>query len=159
MVSRIAIALLAALALVLFLQPSTAQQPKDPPKEPAKENPDEQKAKEAFLAGKLDDALKALAAAAKTNPAMAPPKVIAAQWCVETQQGQQARVLIEQAAGEDPTHPQVLLTNASFALGEGRITDTILSCSQALQYADNPRWDAERKKTFQRESWPRRSPA
>ena len=83
---------------------------------------------------------------------MAPPKVVIAQWCVETQQGQQARVLIEQAAAEDPTHPQVLLTNASFALNEGRITDTIMSCTAALQNAENPRWDAERKKSFQREA-------
>jgi hypothetical protein len=49
--------------------------------------------------------------------------VIAARWCVETKQGQQARLLLEQAAAEEPSHPEVLLTNASFALGEGRVTD------------------------------------
>ena len=150
---RVASRLSGALLMLLITQIAIAQDPKDPPKkDTAKENPDEQKAKEAFLAGKLDDALKALQAAAKTNSSMAPPKAILAQWCVETQQGQQARVLIEQAAAEDPTHPQVLLTNASFALAEGRITDTIMSCAAALQHSDNPRWDADRKKTFQREA-------
>jgi tetratricopeptide (TPR) repeat protein len=153
---RFASRLSGALLMLFLIQTAAAQKPNDPPKDPlkdpAKENPDEQKAKEAFVAGKFDDALKALQAAAKTNLSMAPPKVVLAQWCVETQQGQQARLLIEQAAAEDPTHPQVLLTNASFALAEGRITDTIMSCAAALQHADNPRWDAERKKTFQREA-------
>jgi Tfp pilus assembly protein PilF len=141
-----------AVALALLLQSASAQQPKDGPKKAEKEDPDEKQAKEAFLAGKLDEALKALQAAAKTNRSLAPPKAILAQWCVETQQGQQARILVEQAVAEDPTHPQVLLTNASFALAEGRITDTILSCTEALKQADNPRWDAERKKQYQREA-------
>lgn len=140
-----------AMALaVLLIHAAGAQPPKDPVKD--KTSPDEQKAKEAFLAGKLEDALKALRDAAKSNPAMAPAKVIAARWCVETQQGQQARLLLEQAAAEDPAHPEVLLTNASFALGEGRITDTILSCTAALAAADNTRWDADRRMQYQREA-------
>ncbi len=139
---RFASRLCGALLFILLAHVAAAQPPKDPPKdspkEPLKATPEEQKAKEAFVAGKLDDALKALQAAAKTNPTMAPPKVIAARWCVETKQGQQARLLIEQAASEDPAHPEVLLTNASFALGEGRITDTILSCIAALQATREP---------------------
>jgi predicted Zn-dependent protease len=147
----------ALILLVLLAHVAGARQAKDPPKDPPKkdapkESPEEQKAKEAFLAGKLDDALKALQALAKTNPTLAPPKVIVARWCVETKQGPQARVLLEQAAAEDPAHPEVLLTNASFALAEGRITDTILSCHEALRFADNPRWDADRKKGFLREA-------
>ena len=138
--------------MALLLQAAVAQEPKDAKKDAPKESADEKKAREAFLAGKLDDALKALQAAGKGNPVLAPPKVILAQWCLETQQGQQARLLIEQAAAEDPTHPQVLLTNGSFALAEGRVTDTILSCLEALKQADNPRWDATRKKAFQREA-------
>src|SRR5207237_3992403 len=85
--------------------------------------------------------------------AIGPAKVVAARWCVETGQGPQARVLLEQAAAEDPNHPEVFLTNASFALGEGRITDTILSCTAALSAAaDSPRWDAEAKRRYQREA-------
>jgi len=144
-------------AFVLFTLCATAsaQPPKDPPKDPAKDSPgaaDEQKAKEAFLAGKLDDALKLLQTAAKANPAFPPPKVVAARWCVETGNGQQARLLIEQAAAEDATHPDVFLTNASFALAEGRVTDAILGCSAALALTESPRWDAETKKRYQRES-------
>src|SRR5262245_18862760 len=96
-----------ALLLMIVFAAAAAQQPKDPPT-----NPDEQKAKEAFLAGKLDEALKHLQAAAKTNPAMSPPKVVASRWCLETNQGPQARVLLEQAASEEPGHPDVYLTNA-----------------------------------------------
>lgn len=122
-----------------------AQPPKEPPA-------DEQKAKEAFLAGKLDDALKILQAVAKANPAASPAKVVAARWCVETNNGPQARLLIEQAAAEDPAHPDVLLTNASFALSEGRVTDAILGCSAALAATESARWDAATKKKYQREA-------
>ena len=66
--------------------------------------------------------------------------------------GSARRILIEQAAAEDPTHPQVFLANARFALNEGRITDVVLNCSEALRHAESPRWDAERKKLFQTES-------
>lgn len=139
--------------VLLFASSAPAQQPKD--KEPPKASPsaaEEQKAREAFGAGKLDEALKSLQAAGKLNPLLPPAKVVAARWCVEVGQGQQARLLIEQAAVEDPTHPEVLLTNASFALAEGRVTDAILNCTAALQAADNPRWDADAKKRHQREA-------
>lgn len=134
------VAMVAAAALV-------AQQPKDQPP-----NPDEDLAKKAFQGGKLDEALKHLQAATKANPTLGPPKVVASRWCLEAGQGEQARILLEQAATEDPTHPDVLLTNALYALREGRITDTILSCTAALGAAENPRWDVESRKRFQREA-------
>jgi tetratricopeptide (TPR) repeat protein len=141
---------LAAPALLFCAVAAFAQPPKDAPKTaPAA---DEQKAKEAFLAGKLDDALVHLRAAAKANPAMSPPKVVAARWCVETGNGPQARLLIEQAATDDPAHPDVLLTNASFALAEGRVTDAVLGCTAALAATDSARWDADTKKKYQREA-------
>lgn len=142
---------LLAVLLLAFASSATAQTPKDPPKD-APGAADEQKAKEAFLAGKLDDALKSLQAATKANPTLSPPKVTLARWSVETGQGQQARILIEQAAADDPTHPDVFLTNASFALAEGRITDTILGCNAALSAIESPRWDADTKKRYQREA-------
>jgi Tfp pilus assembly protein PilF len=139
---------LLAVPLLLLASAASAQQPKekDPPP-----SADEQKAREAFLAGKFDEAVK-LIQAAKSNPLVGPPKVVLSRWCLEVGQGEQARILLEQAAAEDPTHPEVLLTNASYALREGRITDTVLSCNAALAAADNPRWDAERKKRYQREA-------
>jgi Tfp pilus assembly protein PilF len=124
-----------------------AQQP--PPLSP---NPEEALAKKAFNAGKLDEALQHLQAVSKANPTFGPPKVVASRWYLETGQGEQARLLLEQAASEDPNHPDVLLTNAMYALREGRLTDTILSCSAALSAAENPRWDAEAKKRYQREA-------
>jgi len=145
------------LALAVSLSAS-AQAPKDPPKDPPKDkdkdapSPDELKAKEEFFkTGKLDEALKSLQAIAKNHPWMA-PRAIIAQWCLEGQNGQQARAQIELAAAEDPGHPSVLLVNGSFALGEGRYTDTILSCKEALAAAESPRWDADSRKRFQREA-------
>ncbi len=137
-------------ATLLFLGSAAALA--QPPKTDTPKNPDEQKAREAFLAGKLEDALKLLQSAAKTNPMMAPPKVVATRWSLETGQAQQARRFIEQAAAEDPSHPEVLLTNASIALAEGRVTDTILGCAAALAATENPRWDEETKKRFRREA-------
>jgi tetratricopeptide (TPR) repeat protein len=113
---------------------------------------DEQKAREAFAAGKFDDALKLLQAVVKANPSAMPPKVKMSQWFLEAKKGQEARILLEQAAAEDPAHPDVLLTNAMYALNEGRITDTILSCEAALNAAGFSRWDADTRKRFQREA-------
>jgi tetratricopeptide (TPR) repeat protein len=138
---------LTAAFVLVFASVVFAQQPKDPPP-----NKDEQKARESFIAGKYDDALKSLQAAAKTNPLLAPPKVVLSRWFLEANAGEQARKMLEQAAIEDPAHPEILLTNASFALREGRIIDTILSCTAALETSSTPRWDAEAKKRFQRDA-------
>ena len=90
---RNAVRALGLVVLTMVALPGSAQVPKEDPKETPKDPPklsaDEEKAKEAFLAGKLDDAIKALQAAAKSNPGLAPPKVILAQWSVGVQQGQQ----------------------------------------------------------------------
>jgi tetratricopeptide (TPR) repeat protein len=137
-----------AACVLLSAASALAQQPKKDPPPPS----GEQRAKEAFKAGKLDEAIKLLQEAAKADPSLSPPKVIASRWCVEAGQGQQARLLIERAAIEDPGHPDVFLTNASFALAEMRVTDTILSCNAALAAAENPRWDAEARKRYQREA-------
>jgi Tfp pilus assembly protein PilF len=136
----------AVLALVVAAVVGAQQPTTSPP------NPHEDLAKKAFNAGKLDEALKHLQAASKANPTFGLPKVVASRWFLEIGQGEQARLLLEQAASEDPNHPDVLLTNAMYALREGRITDTILSCTAALTAADNPRWDAETKKRYQREA-------
>ena len=61
-----------------------------------------------------------------------PPKVTLSRWFLEAKEGAAARQMLEQAATEDPGHPEVLLTNASYALGEGRVTDAILSLEAAI---------------------------
>jgi tetratricopeptide (TPR) repeat protein len=115
-------------------------------------SPDEKKAREAFEAGKVEDALAALRAAARANPNMMPPRVVVSRWLVEAKQGPAARQQLEQAAAEDPDHPDVLLTNGYYALGEGRLTDAVLSFGAALTAAGTPRWDADVRKRFQREA-------
>jgi tetratricopeptide (TPR) repeat protein len=61
--------------------------------------------------------------------------------------------MLEVAAKEDPKHPDVYLTNASFAFGEGRITDAILNLTAALNEAlGNPRWNADQRSRFVRDA-------
>ncbi|HUR54271.1 MAG TPA: tetratricopeptide repeat protein [Gemmataceae bacterium] len=137
-----------ALALLSFsLAAAAVAQPPKPPAPSA----DEKNARESFAAGKLDDALKSLQAAAKANPALV-PRVLISRWFLEANQGQQARVWLERAAIDEPAHPAVLLTNGMYAMNEGRITDGILSCEAALQAAASPRWDADARKSFQRDA-------
>jgi uncharacterized protein (TIGR02996 family) len=70
-----------------------------------------------------------------------------------TKEGQQqGRALLEQAVSENPDHPEVYLSDASLAYGEGRITDAILSCHKALDLAAAGRWTPEQKAAFQREA-------
>lgn len=108
--------------------------------------PDQKRAREAFQAGKWEEALQILEAAAKATPNNPmPPKVLLARWCAEAGQLAQARSWLEQAARDDPKHPEVFLTNGHFAFLEGRFTDTILNCQAALEVLDTPRWEAAYK--------------
>jgi tetratricopeptide (TPR) repeat protein len=107
---------------------------------------DQKRAREAFMAGRWEEALQILEATSKAMPHSPwPPKVLLARWCMETGQATQARYLLEQAAREDPKHPEVYLTNGHFAYLEGRLTDTILNCQAALEVLDSPRWEAAYK--------------
>ncbi len=114
--------------------------------------PTTDKARELFNAGKVDDALKELQAAQRLNPKLMPPRLTLSLFFYQKQQGSAARVQLELASTEDPQHPEVFLLNGQYALGEGRITDTILSCQMALQLAADPRWDPDQRKRFVRES-------
>lgn len=143
-----------SVVIVLFaaVVPATAQMPpaKDTPVITRPGNskastPEQQRAFAAFAAGKIDDALQILSQAAKSNPNAMPPKVVLARWLAEAGQGPQARLMLEQAAQEDPKHPEVFLTNAHFAFLEGRVTEVILNCQAALEASDNPRWDSGMK--------------
>jgi tetratricopeptide (TPR) repeat protein len=112
--------------------------------------PDQKRAREAFLAGKWEEALQVLEAAAKANPNNPmPAKVLLARWSAEAGQLAQARFWLEEAAREDPKHPEVFLTNGHFAFLEGRITDTILNCQAALDMLDTPRWEVAYKQQVQ----------
>lgn len=114
--------------------------------------PSTDKARDLFNAGKVDDALKELQAAHRANPKLSPPRVALSLFFFQKQQGSAARAQLELAAAEDPRHPEVYLLNGNYALAEGRITDTILSCLTVLQLAADPRWDPDQRKRFLRES-------
>jgi tetratricopeptide (TPR) repeat protein len=150
----------AALILSFVLAAAAVGQPPPPAQPQAKEKdkdkdktpPEEQKALDAFRSGKVDEAYKILQAAAKANPDLDPPRLILSRWFLAANQGQQARVWLEQAAAEEPDHPAILLTNASYALGEGRVTDCILNCQAALGAIESTRWSAEMKRRVRREA-------
>jgi tetratricopeptide (TPR) repeat protein len=85
------------------------------------------------IAGAYDELVKA----AKGNPAAPHPRVQLAGLFYENRDGQNARRMLELAATEGPQHPDVYLTNANWAFGEGRITDAILNLQAALKLADS----------------------
>jgi tetratricopeptide (TPR) repeat protein len=141
MTSRFTFALALAAALVAA---STAQPPTP--------SAGEAKARELFNAGQFDEALKELQAVVKADPKQPPARVTMADWFFQARQGSAARQVLEAAAAEDPTHPAVYLLNASFAFGEGRLTDTILNAQIVLELAASPRWDKEQRRRFTREA-------
>jgi Tfp pilus assembly protein PilF len=111
-----------------------------------------EKAGEALAKGKADEAFKLLQEAVKKNPTLPPARLMLARLylSVNQEQAQRAgRAILEAAAAETPDHPEVYLTNGGIALADGRLTDVILNCQTALSLADQTRWTADQKKTFQ----------
>ena len=145
----LAAALALALAAPLPAQPPVAAPPAAA--KPAALTPDQEKAVELFRAGKIDEAVAALESAARANPKLPPARVTLSSLYFAAQNGQAARMALEAAAAQDPRHPDVYLLNAGYAIGEGRLTDTVLSCQMAITLATDPRWDADQKKRFTRE--------
>jgi uncharacterized protein (TIGR02996 family) len=139
---------LAALALAaLVAGPAPAQAPAQD------KNEDIEKAGEALKKGQVDEAYKLLQEAVRKKPDLPPARLMLARLFLASKEGhQQGRAFLEQAVAEHPDHPEVYLTCASLALGEGRVTETILNCQKALDLASAGRWTAEQKKHFQREA-------
>jgi tetratricopeptide (TPR) repeat protein len=132
--------------------PTTTPSTQDAPKPPAP-TPLPPKAIELFQKRDFDGCLEELRKAAATNPMAPQPRVQLANLFFEVRDGKAARTMLELAAKEDPKHPDVYLTNASFAFGEGRITDAILNLTVALREAlDNPRWNADQRNRFTRDA-------
>ena len=141
--------LLAAACLFGFTVAASAQTP-TPPKPAA--SPDVDKALETFKTGKFDDAFEQLKKACATNPQLQPARVILAGWLLQADRAKDARITLERFTVEEPKHPDGYLLNASIAYGDGRITDAILNCQAALQFAADPRWIDENRKRFVREA-------
>jgi len=139
----------AMIVLLLASSPLFAQQPPTPPT-PAPTV--DEKVLALFKAQKFDEAYKELQAAAKANPKSAPPRVTLSNLFFQAREGAAARSQLELAAAEDPKHPEVYLLNASYAFGEGRLTDTIMSCQVALQLSTDPKWDPDQRKRYTREA-------
>src|SRR5438128_1355115 len=95
-----------------------------------------EKAGEAIMKGKPDEAFKLLQEAAKKNPTLPPPRIMLARLYIFNNDEQARRVgrgVLETAAAENPDHPYVYLTAAEVALKlDGRLTETILDCEKAL---------------------------
>src|SRR5438477_12469236 len=74
-----------------------------------------EKAGEALVKGKADEAYKLLQEAAKKNPTLPPPRLMLARLYLNPENSEQAqrqgRALLELAAAETPDHPVVYLTN------------------------------------------------
>jgi tetratricopeptide (TPR) repeat protein len=114
-------------------------------------SPDD-KARALVKAGKLNEALTELQAAARADPKRTPARIALAALCFQARQARAARTLLEQGAVEDPKHPEVYLLNGNFAFGEGRVTDAILNLRMVLQLAAEPRWDSDQRKRFTRDA-------
>jgi tetratricopeptide (TPR) repeat protein len=134
----------ALLAALLAACPAVAQ--------PAKLPAELEKPLELFKGQKFDDCLEELKKATTANPALRPPRVILAEWFAKAGRGPDARLNLERAAADDPTHPEVYLMNANVAFTEGRVTDALLNLRQAQQLAADVRWTADQKKRFLLES-------
>ena len=136
----------ATIVLLLASGPALAQQPSAPAPTA------DEKVLALFKAQKFEEAYKELQATAKANPKAPPPRVTLARLFFEAREGSAARAQLEQAAVDDPKHPEVYILNASFAFKEGRLTDTVLNCQVALQLAADPRWDPEQRKQYIRDA-------
>jgi tetratricopeptide (TPR) repeat protein len=158
--------LLSGAALALGLGALAAQTPPVPPAAPGATKPadpvkpkalskEEEDARAAFNRGEFDKALESFRVAGKANVNLPPPKVMLANLFIESRgqnAGASARELIESAASEDPRHPDIYLANGNYAFNEGRITETILNLQTCLKLAEDPRFDAEQRARFTRES-------
>lgn len=111
-----------------------------------------EKATEVFQKGQVDEAFNLLKEAVKKNPALPPARLMLARFFFASNQLAAGRSVLEAAAVETPDHPEIYLSNGSLALGENRITETLLNCQTALALAQQDRWSAEQKKQYQRDA-------
>lgn len=141
----------------LSAQPDPKMPPITPSTDPKDKDKDEdpivKEARDLYVKGEVDKAYKKLEEAWNKTKTLPPPRLMLARLVLQTpNQGQAGRQLLEIAFRENPGHPECFLTNASIALAEGRITDTILNCSVALNGAEATQWTQTQRKTFKREA-------
>jgi uncharacterized protein (TIGR02996 family) len=145
-------ATLAAVLLMALAVPALAG-PVSSTAAPAQKIEEIEKAGVALQKGQIDEAYKLLQEAVKKKPDLPPARLMLARLFLAAREGQtQGRAVLEQAAAENPDHPEIYLTNGSLALGDGRLTDTILNCERVLALATAERWTVDQRKAFQNQA-------
>lgn len=113
----------------------------------ADQNPPEVKqALELFQKGDFKGAYEAIEAATKAHPELPPAKVIMANIWYSANQPQRGRILLEQAAQEDPKNPSALISMGRLALNESRVFEAGMLYEKALELANQFEGDAKAKK-------------
>jgi tetratricopeptide (TPR) repeat protein len=89
------------------------------------------KAVEAFQRHEYEQALTLLKAAAKKRPDLTPPRIILAKLFFMDNQAPAGRTALEQAAVDEPEHPEIYVIFGKLALQDNRITDAHLHFDKA----------------------------
>jgi tetratricopeptide (TPR) repeat protein len=114
--------------------------------------PEIEQASESFQKGKVDEAYALLQAAVKKKPTLPPARLMLARFFLLTDEAKMGRQVLEQAAAENPRHPEVYLTVAGLSMAEGRFTEALLAYQAALDHAAAESWTAEQKLDFRRQA-------
>jgi tetratricopeptide (TPR) repeat protein len=154
---------IAIAAALLAIGPAAAEPPVAAPPKPAPppgNGRDEviESAGRLLIAGKTNDAYELLRAAAITNPALPPPRLML--WrlygvAMRRQPGFDMtwRSMLDQAIAESPDHPLVYLERAGVALADGHYAEAVLDCEKALKLNEDPRWTADQRRDIELASW------
>lgn len=103
---------------------------------------------ELFKKGEIQKSVEKLTEAAQKNPALPPAKIMLARMYGNAGQAQLARVALEQAAVENPDHPDVYITFGQAAVLDNRLLDAELQFREGLKTIDRGSWSAEQKKNI-----------
>jgi Tfp pilus assembly protein PilF len=101
-----------------------------------------------FKNGKVADAYEALKEAAKQRPELPPARLMLARMFAESNQPQFARFTIEQAASENPDHPDIYISLGNIALTESRFTDAMLQFEKGLAVGLAGKWPDHQKRNI-----------
>jgi tetratricopeptide (TPR) repeat protein len=104
-----------------------------------------ERAREAFRKGQMDECLNLLREAVKQNEKLPPAKLMFARMWAEANQPQVARMALEQAASEEPHHPDIYLQLGDIALREGRFTDALLLFREGMDVLKHGKWTEEQQ--------------
>ncbi|HMP58664.1 MAG TPA: tetratricopeptide repeat protein [Gemmatales bacterium] len=114
-----------------------------PAQQPVDENVE--KAREAFRKGNVDEALNLLKEAVKKNDTLPPAKLMFARMWAEANQPSMARLALEQAAAEEPHHPDIYIQLGQIALRESRLTDALLLFREGINVLQHGKWTNEQQ--------------